>query len=186
MKTFTVTDEDYEFLKDLQNELNIQTTDGNATPTFWMVQEKKDIPVPDCCGTSYITYDEGKWTLEESIEFVEQVLPEYNQDMRDEWAAVDKDSIQEVFDFMYLELGMENLFGVVDYQTEYVLSEDTGAFLTKRACGEYIKKYGYNHREPRTYAMTAYRNPELARLLNILKNIDYGDNSVQQEDGNAL
>lgn len=40
---------------------------------------------------------------------------------------------------------------------------------------EYIKKYSYNHRNPHTYAMTAYRNFELERLLNILKTIDLKD-----------
>ena len=51
----------------------------------------------------------------------------------------------------------------------------TGAFITKRACKEYVEKYAYNHSQPRTYAMTAYRNFELERLLNILKTIDLKD-----------
>jgi len=37
---------------------------------------------------------------------------------------------------------------------------------------EYIEKYGYNHNQPRTYAMTAYRNFELMHLLKILKNFE--------------
>ena len=52
------------------------------------------------------------------------------------------------------------------------VSEETGAFLTKRACQEYICRYGYNHSRPHTYAMTAYRNYELARLLKILKTME--------------
>ena len=172
MKTFTVTDEDYEFLKDLQNELNTQTTDGNAFPTFWMVEEKRDVVVPDDCGTPYIVYDDGKWSLEEAIEAVEESFADYEGDIRDKWEAVDKDDIGEIYDFMRFELGFDNLYGIAEFRTEDVLSRYTGAFLTKRACKAYIERYGYNHWGPHTYAMTAYRNQELARLLNILKNLE--------------
>lgn len=34
MKTIQISDEDYEFLKDLQHELNTQTNDGNADPVY--------------------------------------------------------------------------------------------------------------------------------------------------------
>ena len=40
------------------------------------------------------------------------------------------------------------------------------------ACKEYIEKCHYNHSKPHTYAMTAYRNFELERLLNILKTME--------------
>ena len=171
MKTITLSDEDYEFLKDLQNELNTQTTDGNATPTFWMVEEKRDVAVPDDCGTPYIVHDDGKWSLEEAIKAVEESFADYEGETRDKWEAVDKEDIGEIYDFMRFELGFDHLSGIADFRTEDVLSRDTGAFLTKRACKAYVERYGYNHREPHTYAMTAYRNPELARLLNILKNL---------------
>ena len=58
-----------------------------------------------------------------------------------------------------------------DFNAMITLNE-TGAFLTKRACQEYISCYGYNHSRPHTYAMTAYRNYELARLLKILKTME--------------
>ena len=34
-----ISQKDYDFLKDLQNELNTQSTDGNAQPVFWGVAE---------------------------------------------------------------------------------------------------------------------------------------------------
>jgi hypothetical protein len=61
---------------------------------------------------------------------------------------------------------------VVYESIEERISRETGAFLTKRACKEYIERYGYNHSKPHTYALTAYRNFELARLLKILKTME--------------
>ena len=186
-----ISKEDYEFLKELQNELNTQTNDGNANPVFWGVMEKVERAVPDGCGTTYIQCDDTTLTLEDAIEKVEDHLASMPEDEKiffvgtfdgfgytktqrnldEEWEAVDKESITEVFDFMELELKWNDIH-LVDISEFDELSRYTGAFLTKRACQEYIDKFGYNHRKPRTYAMTAYRNFELERLLKILKNIN--------------
>ena len=34
-----ISQEDYEFLKNLQNELNVQGNDGNADPVYWGISE---------------------------------------------------------------------------------------------------------------------------------------------------
>ena len=65
------------------------------------------------------------------------------------------------------------IYGVVYVEKVKRITPFTGAFLTKRACKNYIERYGYNHNDPHTYAMTAYRNFELVRLLNILKTIKF-------------
>ena len=54
-----ISKEDFEFLKDLQHELNTQPNDGNADPVFWGVLESEEVGVPDGCGDPYITYDDG-------------------------------------------------------------------------------------------------------------------------------
>lgn len=74
---------------------------------------------------------------------------------------------------------LENLKPRIVWQEKQeVITRETGAFLTKRACKEYIEHFGYNHIKPHTYAMCAYRNFELARLLKILKAMPLED--VQQ------
>lgn len=169
-----ISQEDYEFLKDLQNELNTQTNDGNAHPVFWGVEET----VEECRGDNedfggdpYIYFDDGKWTLEEAIEVVKDNIEEYDKDIRDEWNDIDKTSIYDVYEFISNTLKWNNVYGVVYIEGVERVTPYTGAFITKRACKEYIKKYGYNHNNPHTYAMTAYRNFELERLLKILKTI---------------
>ena len=174
--TIEISNEDYEFLKELQHELNTQTTDGNAQPVFWGVMETHDVAVPDGCGTTYIQYDDGKWNLEESVhvveEYIESLSPEEKSHVEEEWGDVDKGDIGEVYDFMDTVLKWDDI-SMYDYCEEEKLSTNTGAFLTKRACKQYIDKYRYNHRNPHTYAMTAFRNFELERLLNILKKMNF-------------
>lgn len=178
MKTIELSDQDYEFLKELQHELNTQENDGNADPVFWGVEET----VEECRGGDgeyggdpYITYDDGKLSLEEAIEEVEDELknnPEYSDEwLHKEWEEVDKSCAEDVCEFMTGMLRLEGIYGVVYVEDVKRVIPFTGAFLTKRACKEYIKKYGYNHNDPHTYAMTAYRNFELERLLTILRNL---------------
>lgn len=165
--------EDYEFLKELQHELNTQSTDGNAQPVFWGVMEEKETYVPDDCGEyKVINYDDGRWTLEEAIEYVDSIIDGYAEDIQNDWKELNKSYIWDVYNFMEKKLDEVSL-GLFDVMKENVLSRNTGAFLTKRACKNYIEKYAYNHNNPHTYAMTAYRNFELERLLNILKSIKF-------------
>lgn len=175
-----LSNEDYEFLKDLQNELNTQENDGSADPVFWGVEET----VEECRGGDgeyggdpYITYDDGKWSLEEDIEEVEDELKnnqEYSDEwLHKEWEEVDKSCAEDVYEFMTSMLHWEGIYGVVYVEDVKRVTPYTGAFITKRACKEYIKKYGYNHNDPHTYAMTAYRNFELGKLINILRNLKF-------------
>ena len=48
-------------------------------------------------------------------------------------------------------------------------------FLTRKAAQEYCDKYGYNHHNPHPYAMTAYRSPQIERLVNIIEQTDWSD-----------
>lgn len=175
-----ISQEDYEFLKNIQYELNVQEHDGNADPVFWGVEET----VEECRGGDgeyggdpYITFDYGKLSLKEAIEEIEETFKnepgEYDDDIRATWEDVDKTCAEDVCEFMTDHLGWSNVCGVVYVEDVKRVTPFTGAFITKRACKEYIKKYGYNHNDPHTYAMTAYRNFELERLLNILKNLKF-------------
>ena len=174
-----LSEEDYEFLKNLQYELNVQAHDGNAEPVFWGVSEVYEEfrgESGEYGGEPYIRFDDGKYSLEEAIEEVECALnTEENEyaNVKDEWNEVDKSDPHEVRDFMAERMGWDNIYEVIYVEKVRRVNENTGAFLTKKACKEYIKKYRYNHNEPQAYAMTAYRNFELDRLLNILKNLKF-------------
>ena len=164
-----ISQEDYEFLKELQHELNTQDTDGQADPRFWGVMENRMEGVPDGCGDLYVYLGDGVTeTLEGAIEYVEERIRDfYDEETIAIWDNLDKEDIDGVADFIHDHI--DNEARVVYMEKKYHISRMTGAFLTKRACKEYIEKYGYNHSNPQTYAMTAIRNFEYERLLNILK-----------------
>jgi hypothetical protein len=170
-----IDDKDYEFLKELQHELNTQDTDGNAQPVFWGIMETHERAVPEGCGDDYrISYDDGWMTLEEAVKSVEENLSDYESEKREIWETeVDKDDPWQVVDFMRDNLKWDSIHDVYEVKDFDELCRYTGAFLTKRAAKEYVEKYSYNHERPKTYAMTAVRNFELQRLLNILRSINF-------------
>lgn len=167
-----VTQGQYEFLKNLQHELLTQPTDGNANPVFWGVIEEKEIGVPDGCGEPRIYLGDGVVnTLEEAVAYVNEWIEDRDDETKNVWDGVDKESPFDTVDFIKTYIDSQCRIVWVDKKCE--LSDETGAFLTKRACQEYIDKYGYNHTNPHTYAMTAFRNHEYKKLINTLKTINF-------------
>ncbi len=171
MRTIQISEEDYEFLKDLQHELNTQENDGNADPVYWGVREYNYELTVEGNGEPRITYDDGAYTLEEAVETVNENIGDYDEETQTAWDGIDKNDADDVAYFMKetLEWDYSDVYWV---EEKARVTTDTGAFLTKRACKEYIERYGYNHCRPHTYAMTAYRNFELGQLLKILKTME--------------
>lgn len=172
MATIKIQKDDAQFLRDLQKELLTQPNDGNADPVFWGVIETREEPAPmDCGGPRIYNIDSdcSVMKLEEAVEWVSENIED--RDLIHLWDTLDHDDFDTVFEFIHDEMGIEEA-SVVWVEEHSRVSEETGAFLTKRACQEYILSYGYNHSRPHTYAMTAYRNYELARLLKILKTME--------------
>ena len=180
MKTIKVRDKDYEFLKELQHELNTQTNDCNADPVYWGVEEVVEECVPEGCGDPKIYWGDGVIKdFEETVRDIPDHI--YGNELAEEsWENLcdgneypDNRDWDEVVDFMCQYIEPEARTVYVDDKCR--LSRMTGAFLTKRACQEYIKKYGYNHSRPHTLAMTAYRNFELGNLLTALRTMEFDD-----------
>lgn len=168
MKTIELSDQDYEFLKELQHELNTQTTDSNAQPVFWCVMETREEGVSDGCGEPRVYMgDGGTLSLDDAIEYTEEYITDEN---REQWERLDVTNMHDFVEFCHDEFNWHEV-RIVDVGKKQTISETTGAFLTKRACQQYIKNYGYNHANPTTFALTAYRNFELERLLTILRNL---------------
>lgn len=169
--------EDIEFLKELQHELNTQDNCGQAEPKYWGVMERKTVYVPEDCGDDVrfeLSGTDGDFTMDSLIQYIqENYCDEMTPEIREEWENL-LESGPYPYDMQdFLE--SNNIIDTVSYfdvEEQDVLSQTTGCFLTKRAAQNYIDRFGYNHSQPRTYAMTAYRNFELEHLLKILKTID--------------
>ena len=176
MRTIQISDEDYEFLKELQHELNTQENDGEAEPIYWGVMEHKMVPAPEGCGDPIIYMGDGAtMTTEQAVEYVNENICDYSEELQEQWKDVNKNWMDDVATFIHDEMDISECRVVWEEEKAFI-SHETGAFITKRACKEYIRKCHYNHSKPHTYAMTAYRNFELERLLKILRSgLDFQD-----------
>ena len=178
MRTIRISDEDYEFLKELQHELNTQTNDGNADPVYWGVMEHKMEAAPEGCGEEFIYMGDGvTMTVGQAVEYIDERIGYEDEDVRKEWEEMDgvsRDNIEAVAEFLHDTMS-ETECRIVWMEENAFISRETGAFITKRACANYIKNCHYNHSKPHTYAMTAYRNYELGQLLKILKTMEIGE-----------
>lgn len=165
-----MTPEQVNFLMELQNTLNTQDNDCNADPVFWGVMEERKTPAYPECGTDlYIGYDGHLYRQNELDDLIE--ITTENESLDESFFDdLERDNVVDVFNRLD-ESGF--CVTLIDYDVSHHLSTSTGAFLTKSACQDYIKRFGYNHKNPHTYAMTGYRNFELEELLQILKTVDF-------------
>lgn len=187
---FGLSNEDIDFLKELQHELKTQEHDSQASPRFWGVAEtKREYGVdPDCGYDGYIVrvdfetyFDDDEDGLARFKEYIiENFEDDYNDDdehMNTSLVAElnDYDDIGELYEFARDELDIdENEITLVYYRNlENVVSQETGCYLTKRACKKHIELNHYHYKNPHTYAMTAWRNPEFERLLSIIDKLDF-------------
>jgi len=171
-----MTKEELEFLKELQHELRTQDTDGQAAPRFWGILEEGQQVVPDGFG-DYIEVvdktcgDAETYSPEDYVSHIrELLLEEDDEEMDDVWEDTDKDDIKDVVWFAntYLDRNAE----VFEIKKTTHVSEQTGCFLTKRAAKKHIELNWYNYRNAKTYAMTAWRNPEFEKFMGIFENLD--------------
>lgn len=171
-----MTKEELEFLKELQHELRTQDTDGQAAPRFWGILEEGQQVVPDGFG-DYIEVvdktcgDAETYSPEDYVSHIrELLLEEDDEEMDDVWEDTDKDDIKDVVWFAntYLDRNAE----VFEIKKTTHVSDQTGCFLTKRAAKKHIELNWYNYRNAKTYAMTAWRNPEFEKFMGIFENLD--------------
>lgn len=159
--------EDYEFLKRLKHELNTQETDYQASPRFWVVAEHKkeygiangyqdgcEVYDPECCGS---------W---DSVEEFKEYLIDEEIIKESELAGLE--SFEEILN----ALG-ESEFNLVGYRDKYDCIAPNTMFLTKKSCKRHIELNHYHYSKPHTYAMTAWRSPEVERLLRIISELGF-------------
>ena len=173
MAKIEISRQDYEFLKELQHELNTQPNDGSADPVYWGVMDYDYELTAEGNGEPRIVIDGDGYTLEKAVEIVNEEIDSCEQETIEEWGEIVKTDADDVAYFMKETLGWN--CDVYWVEEKGRITRNTGAFITKRACKEYIERFGYNHKKAHTYAMTAYRNFELERLLKILRTMTLED-----------
>lgn len=163
--------EDIEFLKQLQHEMLIQDTCGEAPPRFWSVMTTKRIywVHDDVDGHEIVLDGESIGeTIEEAISYMKEYFDESDLKI-EEWKKC-----STIFDFVdsLEEEGFD--IDAVPYKDIYVIAENT-FFLTLEECKKHIELNGYHYNNPYPYCMTAWRSPQVERLYKILENTNWDD-----------
>lgn len=189
--------EDIEFLKGLQHEMLTQDHVGQASPRFWVVmQTARKYGIEDIYDydSSVIIGDEGEecetdvdsmytWlkdTLEIDCELdfdennnVYIKIYEYTDDNGDVYEEEHLYEAGEVTYYLEWVRGYNN-FSICNYKDVEEIVPNT-MFLTIRECEEHIQANSYHYNKPHSYAMTAWRSPQVERLYKILENTNWDD-----------
>lgn len=172
-------EDDIQFLKDLQHKLINQETDYQASPRFWMIKDYRTVPANEDYDFSHIAYfhSDGDYTEFENVDDLKEYLNDHYSD--DEYSGL-KDllenkntSFEELWEYVGENMNDDENFREVPVKEESFLVPNT-MFLTKESAKNHLKVNHYHYsKKAHTYAMTAWRSPQVERLMNILENFDW-------------
>lgn len=193
--------DDLLFLAALQHTLNTQDNMGNADPLFWVIRQSVDVAcAPDEADKISFIDKDGNGEVADGLDAFVEYLKEHHADdvriRRDRviggWSvsAIGDGNAEYVTEPDEMIDALESA-GIYRYCLGYSRKEPAVAkdtlFLTHRACEDHLRNYGYNYApDAHAFAMTAIRSPEYARLLSILKEIDWGSVPAYEPDPGSV
>lgn len=192
-----ITQEEIDFLKELQKEMNTQDTDCQAAPRFWVViQETKEYVGEDYGSCVDLVTIDGDTAVENANvkDIVDYFMEEYKDDIEENRITInhtpyycevfildedgeteEEESLHDIDDviefFKEHNIITKDYYRTAWYNVNGTICPDT-MFITKESCKEHIRLNNYHYCNPRTYAMTAWRSPEVKMLWDILEKID--------------
>jgi len=177
-----ITEKDIEFLKHLQEEMNTQSHDRQAAPRFWVVaQEEKMVASIDHCDGGILINNEGT----EIGETLDQIKKYFKDNLdQEEYDSLNLSQFDdEYIDFEDISSYLKETYPDAGYQVWYYKNvhviKDSTFFMTKRECKEHIEANHYHYNKTvHSYAMTAWRSPQVETLYEILENVDFGKISI--------
>lgn len=179
-----------EILKEFSEQLKTQEYDGNTErlPTYWAVQKREKIYHIDPYEADIVLMgfsDEPKLPVEDFKKVLANKIRENLNNLNE--AADYCDELNGLTDFDDIKSFCEDIKGYYafgyDWDVEVVGCNiewrdiQNEMFLTKKDAKRYIKKFGYRYNDDekplRTYAYVAGNSPDLKRLIDALKCIDW-------------
>lgn len=155
-------EEDRRFLAALGEQMRKQETDCQAAPRFWAILDTREV-LTAVGREDYIKYyyDTETYTLEEALEFCREC------DYKDV-PTIEKDGVNDCAWWVESQQGWEALPMVKE---NFVVPGIF--FITKEECRQHIRSNWYHYNNPRTYAMTIFRAPQIERIWEMIENIDW-------------
>lgn len=155
MKTIEVSDEMYEKLIALSNEMNSQDHRATAMPYIFQVMETKKIygVDGDYDIDGYVWVKDG--TTENTVDSMIEAL-------ENDEVEFDKEN--------YNQSELENLMEENGYRKGYYRNEEvySNAFLSEKSCKEHIQANKYHYENPVDYLSHAFRNPDIELISQFL------------------
>lgn len=166
MKQIEISDEMYDELIALSNELNTQDHRATAMPYFFQIQEEVEIPTSEGCGEEVWVCD-GQICLR-TEEDKKAAVFEYKG-----WDLESKSDNKKFEKLSWIDI--ENILEE-NYQKHSVttIHKYHNAFLTEKACKEHIRLNRYHYSNPHDFLQHAFRNPELEMVLKFITGLTGG------------
>jgi hypothetical protein len=189
MKTIQITDETYEFLKDLAGKLKTQDNRATANPRYYAIREKEKIyGMEDGYDDDYVyVRDDNEWecdTLKEAFGCECELAEIEKQDGETAIDAVRREWTNHKNDFSSRIKGTYSKIKPDDCDEEILLEslgwrkvgirhteKFSNCFLTEAAANEHIRINGHNLNSPDTFLFHAYRNKELDMVIKAILEI---------------
>lgn len=196
-----LTSEDVAFLSDLQEQLNTQPHLCQADPRFWVIMDYDYRPAGDAddidrvCIDAFGAFD--YYTPDEICRLAyDDALELGGKDYAAEWLdEYDLERIEKPDGAYAVQpqafLGYRSLFEVISEVCEYYTSARSWSFQleTKESCiapntmfltlaeakAHLAANYYHYDKDAHTYAMTAWRSPQVEQLYKILHEVDFND-----------
>lgn len=161
------------FLQNLKEELNSQTHDSQASPRFWVVRDYKEEPCWEGNAEYHHIASNDICVYGDVNSFKEDLkINGYLDELSDDAIEELNEIVDEEVLVVWLEEQLKIESYIVPMHTVDVIKKDT-FFITKRECQEHIKRNQHHYSsKAHTYAMTAWRSPQVEKLWEVLETLD--------------
>lgn len=155
-------------MHDLIETSNLMRTQSNRHTQYplFIIQEEQEVPKAAGCGnlTKYFNGD----TMQEMTYKQYQALDAYL--CEDEVDENDIELIKLLEDVGYDALEDVDLsdWREVCYDIEWVYRDESGVFFTEKSCHDHIESNHYHYNKPRSYVISAWRNPEMVATMQMI------------------
>lgn len=165
MKTITVTDETYDFLMTLAQEINTQDNRATAKPYYFAIQEDEEVYVPDGCGDEIWVDCDGDGVRLRTEDDIKEAIFEWKG-----WTIGNKSNEKEYnqMDWYAREIILEEHYRKVDMVIGHKYSN---VFLTKKAYEQHLLENRHNLNNPQPYRFHAFRNKEMSMLFKFIEEL---------------
>lgn len=172
---------DIQFLKELQQELKTQEIDCQASPRFWVIKDYRIVPGNEKYDSGYEEryFNDGDHVAFPKFgdlkEFLEDYYGEEIEEDKELVALINDESenFDDLWEYVENNFNDDGFFDTAFMKEEGFIVPDT-MFLTKEEAKSHLKLNNYHYTsKAHTYAMTAWRAPNVERLLKILETFDW-------------